>query len=362
MTATWVPNLRLKLNSERPPITPRDHQIEAWDRLTKHYRNLGMQSGLVVVPTGGGKTILASHWLLQDHVRNGGRVLWLAHRRSLLRQAFKTFRWLGNAAFPRPKLDLVVISSEDARWSMVSPEHDVVFSSMQTAVLENNRDFVETFVDDSTAGVFVVVDEAHHAPAPSYARLLRRLKERNCKLLGLTATPVRTDAEDQRRLAALFDESIVYQISRRELTTRHILAEPSFETVKTRVEVEKEFTPEDFKYLERYGDIGPAVLHRLAKNAPRNKLIVEQYVRNKDRYGPTIVFAADSVSLAHRTFSIPRVTPRFPFSNLSQRQRKLLLPFGSFKSPLSPHPAAASTNESDSPAVLWTQPSTGFLR
>ncbi len=291
----WAPNLSLKLHDAAPALTPREHQLAAWDRLTSHFVDGDKQAGMVVVPTGGGKTVLAAHWLLENHLRNGGRVLWLAHRRTLLRQAMSTFRALGNVAFPKRSLDLIAISAVHASWSMVSPEHDVVFSSMQTAVLEGNGGFVQQFAAESGKGLYVVVDEAHHAPAPSYARLLRTLKSWGCKLIGLTATPVRSQDEDAARLAALFDQSVVYQVTRRELTERGILAAAVFETVKTHVEVEKDFTPEDHRHLQRFGEIGPRVLERLARNAGRNRLIVEHYVQKKDVYGPTIVFAADTL-------------------------------------------------------------------
>ena len=222
-TKTWISDVQLKLTDALSPITPRDHQVAAWEAMSRHYLDQGKQAGVVVMPTGGGKTVVGTDWLLKHHVRDGGRVLWLAHRRSLLRQAFRTFRWLGNAAYPKKNLGLIAISSDDCSWSMVTREHDVVFSSMQSAVRVDNMDFVETFLDDSEHGVFVVVDEAHHSPAPGYARLLRRLKERNCKLLGLTATPVRGDEEDQQRLAALFDESIVYQVNRQKLIDDNVL-------------------------------------------------------------------------------------------------------------------------------------------
>lgn len=295
---TWLPDVCLKLRDAASPVQPREHQIAAWDRMTAYYLHENRQSGLVVLPTGGGKTVLAAHWLLEHHIRQGGRVLWLAHRRSLLCQAMSTFRQLGNVAYPRRSLNLAAVSSRDLRWGSISREHDVVFSSLQTAVLEGNAGFVEQFVSEAEKGVIVVLDEAHHAPAPSYARLLRKLKASGCKLLGLTATPVRVNDEDERRLAALFDERVIYQISRRELTVRGILAAPAFETVKTKVELEKEFTPEDIKHLERFGEIGPRVLHRLAQNAHRNALIVQQYVQKKDVYGPTIVFAADTLHAA----------------------------------------------------------------
>jgi superfamily II DNA or RNA helicase len=291
----WESDLRLKLRDAPPPLKPRDHQIAAWDRMTAYYVNERRQSGIVVLPTGGGKTVLAAHWLLENHIRSGGRVLWLAHRRGLLRQAMNTFRALGNVAFPKTALHLATVSSIDSKWAEVSPEHDAVFSSMQTAVLEGNAGFVQQYVNEAKGGVFVVVDEAHHAPAPSYARLLRTMKGWGCKLLGLTATPVRANDEDERRLAALFDERVIYQVTRRELTEKGILAAPAFETVKTEVNFEKDFTPEDYKYLARYGEIGPRVLDRLAKNAHRNALIVAHYLQKKETYGPTIVFAADTL-------------------------------------------------------------------
>src|ERR1700727_1268689 len=139
----WTHDVQLKLRDEPSPIAAHDHQKAAWDSLTKHFLDLKKRAGLIVVPTGGGKTVLAAHWLLEHHVRNGGRVLWLAHRRSLLRQALHTFQRLGNVASPRKALNLVSISSSDARWSNVSQDHDVVFASMQTAVLETNRGFIE---------------------------------------------------------------------------------------------------------------------------------------------------------------------------------------------------------------------------
>ena len=70
---------------------PYPHQQAAWNVMTTHFFDKKNQAGVVVVPTGGGKTVIASRWLLQNHIRKGGRVLWLTHRRSLLMQAFNTF-------------------------------------------------------------------------------------------------------------------------------------------------------------------------------------------------------------------------------------------------------------------------------
>ncbi len=299
----WDPDLKLKLANHSTGVELRDHQKKAHDALTKYFLDAPAapsakgKAGLVLVPTGGGKTMLAAHWLLNEHVANGGRVVWFAHRRSLVRQAFETFRRIANVIYPRKdSLELIAISSGWAKWSQATEQHDVVFSTMQSAVLEGNLGFLQKLHEDSAKGLFIVLDEAHHAPAPQSYRLLKMLKEEcGCPLIGLTATPVKQDDEDQKRLSALFDQKVVYQISRKELTERGILAVPAFETVKTNVAFEREFTASDYKYLERYGELGPQVLDSLAKHAGRNQLIVDHYVKGRGTYGPTIVFAANTL-------------------------------------------------------------------
>lgn len=294
--AAFTPDAHLELRDAASPIVPHPHQLTTWDKMSRIFGDERKLAGLVVLPTGGGKTVVAASWLLRNVVAKGGRVIWLANRQALLRQAFGTFRRLGNEAFPDKKtLDLIAVSSEFHKWSAVSPDHDVVFASIQSSVLDANRGFVKELLETSGERAFVVVDEAHHAVAPRTLDLLSEVKATGVRLLGLTATPIRMDQADQRRLGALFDRTIIHQVSRRELSNAGILAVPSTETVKTSINVEKEMDTQDLKYLERYGELGPSVLARLGKSAHRNKLIVEQYVKNQQKYGPTIVFATDTL-------------------------------------------------------------------
>ena len=158
---------RLALVDAAAPIDPHDHQRATWDRLDSAFLDRKRSAGMVVLPTGAGKTVTAAHWLLRHEIAHGGRVLWLAHRQSLLRQGFETFKKLANLAYPSKKsLDLIAVSSEFKRWSSVSREHDVVFASIQSSVMDQNRGFVKELLADARAGATVVVDEAHHAVAP----------------------------------------------------------------------------------------------------------------------------------------------------------------------------------------------------
>lgn len=288
----WQPDIYVEPRPQLSPIRPYPHQTAAWDALSRTFQMDGA-AGLLVLPTGSGKTFVAAHWLLAHHIRTEGRVLWLAHRRGLLRQAARTFHTLADAAHPRAALHFLTISSSDADWTRVRPEHDVVLSSIQTAGREDRLDYVHAYLRMRPEPVFVVVDEAHHASAPSYYRLLRTLRNAGCPLLGLTATPVRMNDAEEARLHELFDRHVIHQVTRRSLIEEGILAAPVFETVETRIELERDFTEEEKKHLERFGELAPSVLARLATHATRNALIVRQYAENAARYGFTIVFAAD---------------------------------------------------------------------
>lgn len=293
-SGSWFdsPSGAFKVEAIADGFRPYPHQQAAWDAMSRHFLDEGKKAGIVVVPTGGGKTKLAERWLLSNHVRKGGRVLWLAHRRSLLVQAYRDFAADAHLAEGLDSLRLARVSGEDLRWAGVSASDHVVFAMIQSTTTEGSAGFVDLICDQSPGGLFVVVDEAHHAAAPSYHRVLSRLRERGIPLLGLTATPVRMDEDDNKRLWKLFDRQMVYEVRKRDLIERGILATPIPETVRTRVELERDFTASDIEHLERYGELAQSVLDRLSQHASRNKLIVDHYVRNASKFGKTIVFAA----------------------------------------------------------------------
>jgi ATP-dependent helicase IRC3 len=281
---------------DSPPESTKDwpHQTAAWNEMDRHFSSgdPSARAGVVVVPTGGGKTRIACLWLLRNHVRDGGRVLWLTHRHSLLKQSFKEFGYKSGHAHGIDKLNLIRVSGDDCKFSAVSDYDHCVFSTIQSAA--NSESFVIHMAEHSPKGLFVVVDEAHHAAAPSYRKLLKELKERHkARLLGLTATPVRMDPDDQAKLTEIFDGLFIYQISAQELIHRGILAYPQTVTVATEIEFERAFDQKDFKHLDQFGELSERVLDMLAKHAHRNELIVKHYNERKAEYGKTIVFAAN---------------------------------------------------------------------
>lgn len=156
-------------------VEPREHQREmledlASERQHGHFRNL------VVAATGTGKTIVAAldYKRLKAELPRA-RLLFVAHRREILDQSLTTFRVaLRDGAFG----ESLVAGQRPDRW-------DYVFASVQSLHQAELDKIPPDYFD------IVIVDEFHHAAAPTYERLLTHLKPR--VLLGLTATPERTD-------------------------------------------------------------------------------------------------------------------------------------------------------------------------
>ena len=170
---------------EEPPPQPSEVQQEALIALAAS-RAEGYRRGLVVMATGLGKTYLAA---FDSQQMQAGRVLFVAHREEILLQA--------EASFQRVHPDARVGRYTGAR---KQTDVDLLFASVQTL---GQAQHLERFAPDHFD--YVVIDEFHHAAAPTYRRLLQHLRPRF--LLGLTATPERTDQSD---ILSLCDDNLVY--------------------------------------------------------------------------------------------------------------------------------------------------------
>jgi superfamily II DNA or RNA helicase len=167
------------------PVQPRAVQIFALQELDR-LRTDGEHRALVIAATGLGKTYLAAFDSLTFP-----RVLFVAHREELLRQARDAFK----SVRPGNSTGMVVGGTSEL-------DRDLVFATVQSlaGVIDRDPLALERFE-------YVVIDEFHHAAAPSYIALLESLRPRF--LLGLTATPYRGDNRD---LYALCDGNVAYEI------------------------------------------------------------------------------------------------------------------------------------------------------
>ena len=171
---------------------------------------------VVVIPTGGGKTVIFASYALQHNLKT----LVVAHRVELIRQTQETFLSLD------PSADVGIVMGK-----FNETDNQITIASIQTLSRRNRLRQLPTDY------YLIICDEAHHATADSYLRLFFRFGlidlyacgikngkdiqtywDPNRTLLGVTATPERTDQES---LDAIFDE-VVYRISIADLIPEYL--------------------------------------------------------------------------------------------------------------------------------------------
>ncbi len=166
----------------------RPYQREAKEAVFEQWEN-GTRKTLLVLPTGCGKTIVFAK-ITEDCVRNGDRVLILAHRGELLEQA----------ADKIAKATGLKCATEKAEESCLGSWFRITVGSVQSLMRETRLSrFPEDYFNT------IIIDEAHHCISDSYQRVLHHFPD--AKVLGVTATP---DRGDMKNLGQVF-ESLAYE-------------------------------------------------------------------------------------------------------------------------------------------------------
>ena len=290
---------KINIAQNESGIIPYEHQEKAFynlqQKITKPNKN--PFAGLLVLPTGGGKTLTAAHWICKNYLDKGKKVLWLAHRHELLEQAKNTFadKLAYNDIFQnKTSFNYRIISGIHDKPINIRATDDLIISSKDS--LNAGFDHLyNKWIKNNTDEIFLVIDEAHHATAKTYRKLIKNIQEKvsHFQMLGLTATPFRTAENEQGLLAKVFPDDIVYKIDLRTLIRLGILSEPYFEEVSTGLNFIKDLSEEQIELLNYFDidSIGKGIAKTIAENDERNLTIVNKYVKNKAKYKQTIVFA-----------------------------------------------------------------------
>jgi len=188
--------------TDRSSVTLRPYQAAASDWAIEQLYDIGHSSALVVLPTGTGKSVVFSEVMRRASSMSGGRMLLLAHRRELLKQA------IGHSAAAGLHGDLEMAANQAVGC-------DVVCASVQTLLAKRRCDvcrgtgrsgddecsqcdgrgkFLRMEKFDPSEFSLMVTDEAHHATARTYRAVYEWFgRNETIKHLGVTATPERGD-------------------------------------------------------------------------------------------------------------------------------------------------------------------------
>lgn len=177
-----------KLIEPQTLVTPNSMQIEALENLKK-LRADKKNKALIISATGTGKTYLSA---FDAKVFNPKKLLFVVHRLTIANDSLNTFR----SVFGKDKT-MGLYSGEKRELDC-----DFVFSTIQTISKSKHLDnFSKNHFD------YIIIDETHRSGADSYLRLIDHFEPEF--LLGMTATPERTDGND---IFQLFDHNIAYEI------------------------------------------------------------------------------------------------------------------------------------------------------
>ena len=178
---------------------PNPAQTEALYELSKT-REEGFDKALVVAATGTGKTYLAVF-----DSKNYNKILFVAHREEIIRQAAKSFKNIHNDK----SVGFFYNGYKDTN-------KDMTFALVQTLGKKpylNENYFKKDHFD------YIIIDEFHHAVAGNYKRIIDYFTPKF--MLGLTATPERLDSRD---VFALCDYNTVYEIRLKEAINKGFLS------------------------------------------------------------------------------------------------------------------------------------------
>ncbi|MEV6051146.1 DUF3427 domain-containing protein [Streptomyces sp. NPDC052107] len=168
----------LKISLSGLEVRPYPHQRDMLERLTVERELRGQHRNLLVAATGTGKTVMAAldyRSLCSKSEGDRPRLLFVAHRKEILKQSLRTYQEvLDDASFG----ELLHAGQDPRDWNHV-------FASVQSLNVQRLEQLAPDHFD------VIVIDEFHHATAATYRRVINHFTPK--ELLGLTATPERMD-------------------------------------------------------------------------------------------------------------------------------------------------------------------------
>ena len=265
--------------------------------------------GLISLPTGAGKTRVATQALVEALSTGGlaSPVLWIAPSDELCEQAVQTWSEVWRAYG----------SMDELRIGRLWASNEVPEAAGGRQVVVATADKLRHRVDSDdyewlSEATFVVIDEAHTATTPEYTKILQwldisargRARTTRVPLLGLTATPFRGTSEEEtrrlisrfggRRLDRVFGGDDDYGATYRVLQEMGVLSRVEGEELETgtTIDIDRDLAPHERDSLPRLG-LPSRVFDTIAKDVDRNHLLLES-ILERPRDWPILLFAVST--------------------------------------------------------------------
>lgn len=197
-------------------IKPNYLQNEVLDAL-EFYRKKGRKNGIVILPTGTGKTYLSAF----DTLNTKGKILFIVHRLDILSQNREAFEKI----YPQEKFGLL---TGEVKENVLDSK--ILFASKDSLINpEILGQFNPNYFD------YIIVDEVHHGQAPSY-KVIFDYFEPSFFMLGLTATP---DRMDRRDIFELFDYNLIFEYTLNDAIENEFLVPYDYYGLKDNIDYSK---------------------------------------------------------------------------------------------------------------------------
>ena len=332
-----------------------DYQFVIKQRVLNELTSDVLNRMLVQMPTGTGKTKTTMHTIIHHfnfNLNRSGLVIWLAHTKELLDQAYETFvsvwQHLGKGEVKAYKL-----------WDKFSvPDEDnlsgFLFGGFQKliSIKKSNPKGFEQLVRNCR---LIVVDEAHKSVATETKALIDGLMTKTQEtpdrsLIGLTATPGRniSDNTDNDRLVNMFERKLIAiepdvlnSVNLSRTKARNTKSPPDIihyfqsrrvlsKLVRERLSYPDVLSEQEMRKLKiqatanGYDDYTPEFLEIIGRNKSRNLSILNKLIRLNNESVPTIVFACsvEHGALLSAALTLQGIKNACVFGNMSAFERK----------------------------------------
>jgi superfamily II DNA or RNA helicase len=308
-----IPALPMRVEAEGPTEFPalHDYQERIATRLADLLRQDTPQRAMLSLPTGAGKTRVASEGVIRWIRESGapvGPILWIAQTNELCEQAVQSWKFVWEKVGPGQSLVIDRLWHTNSATPVTGRPHLIVATDAKLRICLDSAQY-----DWLQKASLVLVDEAHVAVSSTYTDILGKLglthRETRRHLVGLTATPFRNDADLTHRLVQRFgdrrlDEGIFPGDPIPSLQDLGVLSQVEHREL---VGADMQLNTDELATLTEFNGFLPkAAEQRLAEDEDRNNVLVEEIAALPPDW-PVLVFAT---SVQHAKFLAAKLSDR----------------------------------------------------